>query len=429
MISDSQNLSPQIETLHKLLKLAKDAKASDIHIKPGKAPVVRVNGQLLEVDGFEKMTSQDVNAFARDMMTPKQVEHFQNNFEVDLAYSVPGVGRFRSNIFRQRGSISIALRAISTEVKTIRELYLPAVIEKIANERRGLTLVTGATGSGKSTTLAAVVDYINTTRPAHIITIEDPIEYLIKDKKSIVAQREVGLDTKGFLSAIRGAMRQDPDVILVGELRDEETIKTALMAAETGHMVLGTLHTTDVMETIGRILSFFEGAQAQQIRDQLATSIKAIMCQRLIKRSDRPGRIPAVEIMIQTSHISELIKDARRTPEIRDAMAQGYSSYGMQTFDMSLMKLVMEKKVAYQEALENCSNPIDFSLKFKGVSSTGDTEMAEFHRKKPMAKGPAGAPPKKPAPAQRMSPGAPRPQQNSGADQGKEMVIERIEKK
>ncbi len=420
MSPDSQNLSPQIESLHKLLKLARDAKASDIHIKPGKAPVVRVNGQLLEVDGFEKLTSQDVNAYARDMMTPKQVEHFQNNFEVDLAYSVPGVGRFRANIFRQRGSVSIALRAISTEVKSIRELQLPPVIEKIAGEKRGLTLVTGATGSGKSTTLAGIVDHINTSYPAHIITIEDPIEYLIRDKKSIVAQREVGLDTKSFLAAIRGAMRQDPDVILVGELRDEETIKTALMAAETGHMVLGTLHTTDVMETISRILSFFEGSMAQQIRDSLAICIKSIMCQRLVKRSDRPGRIPAVEIMVQTSHISELIKDPRRTPEIRDAMAQGYSSYGMQTFDMSLMKLVMEKKIAYAEALENCSNPIDFSLKFKGVSSTSDADMAEFHRNQPSAgKRPAGS---KQRPAQRMSPGQKKPPPQE------DMVIERLDK-
>ncbi|MCZ7586348.1 MAG: PilT/PilU family type 4a pilus ATPase [Deltaproteobacteria bacterium] len=268
------------------MKLAVEVKASDIHLKPGKGVVFRVNGQLMEVEGFPPLSAQDVAAYARAMMTEKQIEVFREQNEIDLAYSIPGIGRFRANVFRQRGSVAMALRTVPFTVPAFAELGLPPVVEKIANERRGLVLVTGSTGSGKSTTLAAMVNYINSTRNAHIITIEDPIEFLLKDKKSMIAQREVGFDTRGFLAALRSAMRQDPDVILVGEMRDAETIITTLMAAETGHLVLATLHTTDVMETINRILSFFDGAQATQVRYQFATAIRAIVCLRLLRMLD-----------------------------------------------------------------------------------------------------------------------------------------------
>jgi twitching motility protein PilT len=377
---DEDQLTRKKNELHKLMGLAVEVGASDIHLKPGKGAVLRINGQLLEVEGFPVVTAPDVAAYAKILMTDQQVDVFREKHEIDLAYSVPGVGRFRVNVYRQRGSIALALRSIPFTVGSFDQLGLPPVLEKICQERRGLILVTGSTGSGKSTTLAAVVDHINTTRTSHIVTIEDPIEFLIKDKMSMVAQREVGFDTLGFHQALRAAMRQDPDVILVGEMRDVETIVTTLMAAETGHLVLATLHTTDVVETINRILSYFDGIQANQIRYQFATVIRAIMCQRLLKRIDGTGRIPAVEIMVATAHITELIKDSKRTHEIRDALAGGYSTYGMQTFDMSLMKLVLEKKISYQEAMDNSSNPSDFALKFKGISSTSDTDLSEYHR-------------------------------------------------
>ncbi len=398
---------------HKLLGLAAQVQASDIHLKPGKGAVFRINGQLLEVEGFPELNPQMIIGFAKLMMNERQTEEFKRRHEIDLAYSVSGVGRFRANVFQQRGTVAIAMRAIPFEIGTFEELGLPPVMEKIAMERRGLVLVTGSTGSGKSTTLAAIVDFINRRRNAHIVTIEDPIEYLLRDKMSMIAQREVGFDTGTFLSALRSAMRQDPDVILVGEMRDVETITTALMAAETGHLVLATLHTTDVMETIHRIISFFDAAQSAQIRFQLATVIKAIVCQRLIPRIDKQGRVPAVEVMIATKRVSELIKDPKRTHEITDVVAGGFASYGMQTFDMSLMKLCLEKRISYEDALENASNPGDFSLKMKGVSSTSDAEIAEFQR--------TAARPRPGAPASGAAPDETAPNKPN-------MVIERFSK-
>jgi twitching motility protein PilT len=368
------------EEFHRLLALASEVKASDIHLKPGKGAVVRINGQLLEVDGFPEIRPGMIAAYARMMMNERQAEEFRARHDIDLAYSVAGVGRYRVNIFQQRGTLAMALRAIPYDIGTIEELNLPPVLEKIAMERRGMVLVTGSTGSGKSTTLASMVDFINRKRTAHIITIEDPIEYLLRDKKSMIAQREIGFDSMTFHAALRAAMRQDPDVILVGEMRDIETITTALMAAETGHLVLATLHTTDVMETIHRIIAFFDAAQSTQIRFQMATVLRAIMCQRLIPTVDGKGRVPAVEVMISTKRISELIKDPKRTHEITDAISGGYATYGMQTFDMALLKLVIEKKISYEEALQNASNPGDFSLKMKGISSTADADIAEFQR-------------------------------------------------
>jgi len=334
----------------------------------------------MEVEGFHALQPSDVAQYAKVMLTDQQVEIFREKLEIDLAYSVPGVGRFRANVYRQRGSIAIAMRTIPFTVGTFVELGLPPILEKIAQEHRGLILVTGSTGSGKSTTLASIVDFINTTRTSHIVTIEDPIEFLIRDKMSMVAQREVGFDTHGFLNALRAAMRQDPDVILVGEMRDVETIMTTLMAAETGHLVLATLHTTDVMETINRILPISKGRNRLKSGISSPRSPCAIICQRLIRRLDNSGRVPAVEVMVSTSRIAEFIRDPKRTHEIRDAIAGGYSTYGMQTFDMSLMKLVLDKKISYQEALDNATNAGDFALKFKGISSTSDADLAEFQR-------------------------------------------------
>jgi len=306
------------------------------------------------------------------------VQLFKENSEVDLAYSLPSVGRFRVNVFRQRGSIAIAMRTIPYRVKTIDELNLPPVLKTIATENRGMVLVTGSTGSGKSTTLAAMIDEINSTRTCHIITIEDPIEFLIRDKKSIISQREVGFDTRGFLTALRAALRQDPDVILVGEMRDLETMNTALQAAETGHLVLSTLHTTDVMETISRVLAVFPSAQETQIRFQLSTSLKAILCQRLIPRADGGGRVPAVEVLVNNARVLDCIREPKKTGEIPDVMTQSYTTYGMQSFDMSLTQLVANNLITVEAALENATNPGDFKLRLRGISGADEARYSEY---------------------------------------------------
>jgi twitching motility protein PilT len=285
---------------------------------------------------------------------------------------VPGLGRFRVNIFQQRGTIGIVLRVIPFGIQNFEQLTLPAVLEKIAAETRGLVLVTGTTGSGKSTTLAAMVDFINSKRTRHIITIEDPIEFLIRDKRSIVNQREVGADTLSFAAALKSALREDPDVILVGEMRDFETIETAITAAETGHLVMSTLHTMDATETINRIVSIFPPYQQKQVRLQLASILRAVISQRLIPRADGKGRVPALEILRNTTRIRELIIDKERTREIPDAISRGYTTYGMQTFDQSIMALYKKKLITLEEALEQCSNPDDFKLRASGVAGTSD---------------------------------------------------------
>ena len=363
--------------LKRILKYAVDQKASDIHIKPGKPPIVRINGQLQDIPRVTKLNPNQIADIARKIMNEHQIEMFRQNLEVDLAYSLPGVGRFRVNVYQQRGSVAISLRLIPHSVKGFEELNLPLVLKKIAELPRGLVIVTGATGSGKSTTLAAMIQHINNNQTRHIVTIEDPIEFLIRDNKSIISQREVGFDTPSFLKAIRSALRQDPDIILVGEMRDVETVTTALQAAETGHLVLSTLHTVDVMETINRILSFYPAHQLEHIRFELSSSLRAIICQRLVPCADRSGRVPALEIMINNSRIKECIQVKEKTHEVVDAMEKGYTTDGTQTFDMSLMRLVKNKLISYQDALENSTNPGDFALKFKGVSSTADAEFAE----------------------------------------------------
>lgn len=364
-----------------LLKIAVERNASDLHLKVGNHPILRVDGILNPLFELKRLMQEDTIAMAFGIMNTQQKERFKQEHELDMAYSVPGLGRFRCNVFNQRGAVGMVLRIIPTQVKSIADLNLPLVLEKIANERRGMVLVTGTTGSGKSTTLAAMIDYINTHRIEHIITIEDPIEYLHRDKKSIINQREVGQDTNNFAAALRASLREDPDVILVGEMRDVETIETALLAAETGHMVLSTLHTLDAPETINRIISMFPPHHQKQVRIQLASVLKAIISMRLIPRADEKGRVPAVEILVTTAFIMDCIMNPEKTKLIKDAIAQGVSQYGMQTFDQSLYFLYQKGLISYDEALKWASNPDEFKLKKIGVRSTKEMSMEEMEKR------------------------------------------------
>ena len=364
--------------LKEILKVAVKGGASDIHLKMGLPPLFRVDGALVPLRDGERITLEEIKAMAFSMMNPVQKARFEEQREADLAYGIAGLGRFRVNVFQQRGAIGIVLRVIPFGVKTVEELNLPDVVKAISQEHRGLILVTGTTGSGKSTTLAAMIEQINSERTSHIMTIEDPIEFLIRDRRSIVNQREIGVDTHSFANALRGALRQDPDVILVGEMRDFETIETALTAAETGHLVMSTLHTLDATETINRIISVFPPYQQKQVRLQLSTVLKAVISQRLVPRADGKGRVPALEILVSTGLVRELIADKDRTKELSDAISKGYTTYGMQSFDQSLMQLVKEGLVTYEEALKNVSNPDDFALRYRGIDSTSDSVWEDF---------------------------------------------------
>jgi twitching motility protein PilT len=364
--------------LNEILGIAMKAKGSDIHLKAGLPPIVRIDGALRAIPNAERLSSEAVRGMAFGIMNERQKRIFDENYEVDLSYGVPGLGRFRVNAFAQRGTVALVLRAIPIAIPTLETLNLPPVLKKLALEQRGLILVTGTTGSGKSTTLASMIDYINEHRTCNIITIEDPVEYLHKDKKSLISQREVGFDTLSFGKALTSALRQDPDVILVGEMRDYETIETALTAAETGHLVLSTLHTLDAAETINRIISVFPPYHQRQVRMQLSGILKGVISQRLVPRCDSKGRVPAVEIMIGTARIRDCIDDKEKTKQIPDAIAQGFKTYGMQTFDQSLMQLFSKKLITYEEALRQSSNPDDFALKVSGISSTSDSSWDDF---------------------------------------------------
>ncbi|HEV8202386.1 MAG TPA: type IV pilus twitching motility protein PilT [Candidatus Polarisedimenticolia bacterium] len=364
--------------INDLLKIATERKASDLHLKVGSYPVIRVSGHLLALTELARLSQEDTIAMAFSIMSGRQKQKFKDHFEIDLAYSVPGLGRFRVNIFQQRGTVGLVLRVIPSKILTVEELVLPPVLKTIADERRGLILVTGTTGSGKSTSLAAMIDYINTTRTEHIMTIEDPIEFLHRDKKSLVNQREVEVDTKSFASALRSALRQDPDVILVGEMRDYETIETALNAAETGHLVLSTLHTLDATETINRIISVFPPHQQKQIRLQLAAVLKAAVSQRLMPKADGNGRVPAVEVMRTTNFIRDCVENKDKTKLIHDAIAQGTSQYGMQTFDQSIYQLYKKDLITMEEALRRATNPDEFKLKLAGIESTAEMAQREM---------------------------------------------------
>ena len=364
--------------LNDLLKFAIERDASDLHLKVGSHPVVRVDGELQPLTEFKRLMQEDTVAMAFSIMNARQKQRFKEEFEIDIAYSVPGLGRFRCNVFQQRGSVGLVLRVIPARIKTLRELLLPKVLEKLCLERRGLILCTGTTGSGKSTTLAGIIDHINANRLEHIITIEDPIEFLHRDKKSIVNQREVEVDTLGFPQAMRVALRQDPDVILVGEMRDFQTIETALLAAETGHLVLSTLHTLDATETINRIISVFPPHQQKQIRIQLAQVLRAAISMRLVPRADGTGRVPAVEVMVATPYIRECIENKERTKYIREQISLGTSQYGMQTFDQSLYQLYKSGLITLDEALRRSTNPDEFKLKVQGVQFTADVAREQM---------------------------------------------------
>jgi twitching motility protein PilT len=367
-------------TIDTLLRTACENKASDLHLKVGNYPYLRVDGELRALTQYTRISSEDMLNMAFSMMTNRQKQKFKENAELDMAYGVAGLGRFRVNVFQQRGNVGMVLRVIPTKIRTLEELLLPRVTDRICQEKRGMVLVTGTTGSGKSTTLAAMVDRINSTRTDHVITIEDPIEFLHRDKKGFVNQREVEVDTSSFDSALRAALRQDPDVILVGEMRDHETIQTALMAAETGHLVFSTLHTMDATETVQRIIAVFPPPEQKQIRLQLASTLKAVISQRLVRKADGIGRAPAVEVLVATEFIRDCIINPDKTRLIHDAISAGVSQYGMQTFDQSLYDLYTQGLITLEEALANSSNPDEFKLRIAGISNTADAAREEMEK-------------------------------------------------
>jgi len=358
--------------LDEILRKAVEMGASDVHLKVPLPPVTRINGVLSPIRGEDRLTPDEIRRVALSVMNERQREIFTKTKELDMAYGVPKLARFRVNVFSQRDSIAMVFRSIPSEPPMVKDLTLPPIIEKIAMENRGLVLVTGTTGSGKSTTLAAMINHINAYRNCHIVTIEDPIEFLHRDRKSIINQREVGQDTLTFQNALRAALREDPDVILVGEMRDLETIQIAMLAAETGHLVFSTLHTLDATETITRIIAAFPLEHQSSIRLQLSGILKGIIYMRLLSREDGKGRVPAVEILISTSRIRECIADEQRIREIRDAISEGHVNYGMQTFDQSLMQLFKGKLISYEAALAAATNPDDFALFVRGISGTSE---------------------------------------------------------
>ncbi len=361
--------------LEKMIELG----ASDLHIKPGIPPVVRVNGKL-EKTSFPPPTPQMMEEMARKILTPLQRERFESTREVDFAFGVTGLARFRANFYVQRGSIAMVFRHVPVAIPTVEELNLPPVISDLALRPRGLILVTGTVGSGKSTTLAAMVRTINQNLHASIITVEDPIEFLHRDERSIINQREVGTDTSSFNEALRHILRQDPDVILIGEIRDAETMEIALKAADTGHLVLSTLHTVDATQTVNRVISFFPPHQHQEIRYLLASTLQAVVSQRLIRRADRQGRVPAVEVLVTTGTIRDCLTSAEKTPLILQSMREGVTQHGMQTFDQALMKLFQDGMITLEDALRASSNPHELTLRLKGIQATSDQSWKQFEQ-------------------------------------------------
>jgi twitching motility protein PilT len=347
------------------------ARASDLHLKAGTPPVVRVDGVLYTLDD-PPPSSQDLRDVANQLLNEDQRRHFESQLEIDFAFGVSGLARFRANIFMQRGTPALALRHVPVDVPSIEDLHLPELVRELAFSPRGLILVTGRTGSGKSTTLAAMINAVNQVTTRNVITVEDPIEFLHRDRLSFIHQREVGLDTKSFNDGLKYVLRQDPDIILVGEIRDLTTMATALMAADTGHLVLSTLHTTDVVQTLQRMISFYPPHQHDEVRLSIASNLRAVVCQRLIPRRDGAGRVPAVEVMVSTPTIREFILNPEKTPLIISAVAEGVTQYGMQTFDQSVMQLLRDGLISEDEALKNCSNPNELALKLKGISATSD---------------------------------------------------------
>jgi twitching motility protein PilT len=366
--------------LDTLLRVMVAKGASDLHLKVGGFPHLRINGELVPFGDHGKLGKEDCLMMAFSIMNNKQKERFRDDSEVDVGYGVKGLGRFRVNVFQQRGNVSVAIRAIPTRILTFEELCLPNILETIAREPRGLVLVTGTTGSGKSTTIASIINYINEHTMRHIITVEDPIEFLYTDRMSLVSQREIGVDAPNFGTALRSALRQDPDVISVGEMRDLETIETALLAAETGHLVFSTLHTLDAVESINRITAVFPIHQQRQIRLQLSMVLRAVISMRLLRRSDISGRVPAIEIMRATELIRTCILDPEKTRLLREAIAAGTSQYGMQTFDQSIYEHYKAGRVSLEDALNYSTNPEEFKLRVQGIYTTKDTAIEAMEK-------------------------------------------------
>jgi twitching motility protein PilT len=351
--------------------------ASDLHLKVGRPPTLRLHGELQPLD-FPPLRPEDLKLLAEQLMTPRQVKEFTDNKECDFAIGVPGIGRFRCNVYQQRGSLCYAMRAIPYQARTLDELNLPKVLEEISLKPRGLVLVTGITGSGKSTALAAMIQHINEQRHANVITIEDPIEFLHRDINCHINQREVGTDTATFAQALRRVLRQDPDVILIGEIRDIETLDTALKAADTGHLVFSTLHTTDATQTINRVLSFYPPHQQAEVRFSLASALQAVISMRLVPRADKPGRIPACEVLINTQTVRDQIRDMDKTLNIPDLIKEGTVQYGMQSFDQSLMQWYSQGIISYESAVFFATSPGEFALRVQGVAGTSDTSWSGF---------------------------------------------------
>jgi twitching motility protein PilT len=354
--------------------------ASDLHLKVGRPPTIRLNGDLEALD-FPALKPEDLKSLAEQLMNPKQVKQYTDDKECDFAIGVPGIGRFRVNLYQQRGSLCFAMRAIPYNTRTIEELQLPKVLEEIALKPRGLILVTGVTGSGKSTTLAAMIQHINEKHKANVITLEDPIEFLHRDINCHINQREVGTDTATFAQGLRRVLRQDPDVILIGEIRDLETLDAALKAADTGHLVFSTLHTMDATQTIQRVLSFYPPHQQAEVRFSLANALQAVVSQRLVPRADKPGRIPAVEILINTAAVRDQIRDMQASLNIPDLIKEGQVQYGMQAFDQSLMQWYQKGVISYESALFYATSPAEFALRVQGVAGTSDSSWAGFEKK------------------------------------------------
>jgi twitching motility protein PilT len=351
--------------------------ASDLHLKVGRPPTLRVNGDLTPSQ-FPAMRPEDLKSLAEQVMTPKQVKEFAENKEADFAIGVPGIGRFRVNVYQQRGTIAYAMRTIPYQALTVAELHLPAVVEQVALRPRGLILVTGITGSGKSTALASMIQYINEKRKANIITIEDPIEFLHRDLNCHINQREVGNDTGSFTQALRRVLRQDPDVVMIGEIRDLDTLEIALKAADTGHLVFSTLHTTDASQTINRVISFYPPHQQNEVRFALSSALQAVISLRLVPRSDKPGRVPACEVLINTAAVRDQIRDMHKALNIPDLIRDGTVQYGMQSFDQSLMQWYSKGVISYESAVFYATNPSEFALRVQGVAGTSDTSWEGF---------------------------------------------------
>ena len=360
-----------MDLLHLLTECVKRS-VSDLHLKSGSRPILRVHGHLETQDDLPPITRDFMRKTAMNMLGELRYNALMEGEEMDLGHTAPGIGRFRINLFLCQGDVRAVLRHIPEHIPAFEGLHLPKVLERLCQERRGLILVTGITGSGKSTTLAAMLDYMNRTRNDHIVTIEDPVEFVHEDKKCVISQREIGQDSTSFAQALRAALRQDPDIILVGEMRDAETMEVAINAAETGHLVLSTLHTLNATETINRIISIFPPHQEDQIRAQLSAVVQGVVSQRLVVRADGKGRVPAVEVMIMTGLVRESIREKAKTPQIPTVIAAGQAQYGMQTFDQSLLGLYREELVTYETARDAATNPDDFDLKVKGIFSTGE---------------------------------------------------------